>query len=208
MRNGDIDFSGGIQTVRRGRKFIRRVRIDEQIRRRRRCVRIDLRADPVDRIEVRCEIGNRSVCGERKCFGFVFRTCSAYDDVDPFAAHVEADVRAAGIAHVQNGGRDAHFFEQTGTIVETEIDAAYKKSRDAGNDYRRADDRARKETFAEMYRLSRHYFTLQLMLTVFLRNTSVLKSNMRCDTNKAVNTEETTPIAKLTAKPWIAPLPS
>ena len=133
----------------------------------------------VDRIETRREIGNTFVRGERKRFGFVFRTRSAYDDIDPLTAHVEADVRAAGIAHVQNGGRDAHFFEQTGTIVETEIDAAYKKSRDARKDYNRTDDRARKETFAEMYRLSRHYFTLQLMLTVSLRNTSVLKSNMR-----------------------------
>ena len=46
------------------------------------------------------------------------------------------------------------------------------------------------------------------MLTFVDFKTSVSKSNIKRDTNNAVNTEETTPIARLTANPWIEPLPS
>ena len=48
----------------------------------------------------------------------------------------------------------------------------------------------------------------QPMLMFFFLITSVLKSNMSLETKRAVNTEEQTPIASDTAKPWIEPVPS
>ena len=46
------------------------------------------------------------------------------------------------------------------------------------------------------------------MLVVFFLKASVPTSNIKRLTNKAVKTEDATPMAKLTAKPWIVPVPN
>ena len=82
----------------------------------------------------------------------------------------------------------------------TKINTFCKESYNSKNNNYCTNNSTWKETFTELDNFF-HYFTLQLILIFCLCITSVLKSNINLDTNNAVNTEETTPIASVTANP-------